>query len=748
MYLFALFLWLASPLFAHENMDSKSGVLEVLPLTNQWMIVITQDKAGPFTIHSMDDPNYSDAKPPARVTDSLVALDKKEPAGIFDIEWVHYNYLELPQALLSGHTYTIASTTKQEVDFTYDETTSISRAIKVNQLGYLPEASCKYGYLSAWLPSFGPLPFDNVKTFEVINATSKEIAYEGPLVLREKNPHLVVRPHLMRKIIGHGVVPELFGEDIYEMNFSGLKNEGDYYIFIPRVGRSFSFHIGPDIYGEAFYHTARTLFQNRCGMDIAGDFTAWPRSACHNGQGYMSDLIPFTGNIRPPSGYNEDDVIAESLSPISAGIVTGGWHGALDASKRLDIFTIIFDLLGAYELNPKKFSDGQLHIPESGNGIPDILDEAEYGLRFAQNIFPADFIAWNKNTYAISRKSRWGALLYAAAAADFAKLVAPFSKEKAHEYLESAKTYYEFGLEDKNGFDHACIHARTRVGDCHAYTIQWSESDRALAPYLFFAKLNLYLASGEQQYLDDIAACAKFALRELQPKTDLAGFETWICFLALRDERIIQTAPWKRFFCAKLNHYTGLAARSPYHISWDPHDAPAKPLELMPTLLSRTRTLLVGANLLHDELFRETASYNLDFLFGANPQCMSWVTGIGTSYPPKVFERTLGLASYLEAPPGLVIFGPGKTDLTPARAHVWQKNPHVPLEKKEGVPLFRQWVSHPENMRGNQFDLVQLESPAIFATACLMGEKWMPNAQLLERKPRAKVTLPSYYPLP
>jgi endoglucanase len=34
------------------------------------------------------------------------------------------------------------------------------------------------------------------------------------------------------------------------------------------------------------------------------------------------------------------------------------------------------ELLFAFEMAPRNFRDGELNIPESGNGVPDVLDEA------------------------------------------------------------------------------------------------------------------------------------------------------------------------------------------------------------------------------------------------------------------------------------------------------------------------------------------------------------------------------------
>lgn len=68
--------------------------------------------------------------------------------------------------------------------------------------------------------------------------------------------------------------------------------------------------------------------------------------------------------------------------------VYGGWWDAGDFDRRTYHFQIIEDLTSVYLMFPENFSDGQLDLPESGNGIPDILDEAAWGAdvwRRAQN---------------------------------------------------------------------------------------------------------------------------------------------------------------------------------------------------------------------------------------------------------------------------------------------------------------------------------------------------------------------------
>ena len=59
---------------------------------------------------------------------------------------------------------------EKHVTFAFHEDITISRALKVNQSGYLPTAGRKYAYLGAWQAGYGPVKFDawSGKTFEVV----------------------------------------------------------------------------------------------------------------------------------------------------------------------------------------------------------------------------------------------------------------------------------------------------------------------------------------------------------------------------------------------------------------------------------------------------------------------------------------------------------------------------------------------------------------------------------------------------
>src|SRR4029079_9390346 len=116
---------------------------------------------------------------------------------------------------------------------------AINPALKVNQIGYLPEAPAKYAYLGVWMGSLGAFDFSTVaKKFEFRDATTHAVAFSGECKLRHKSG-----------VKNEGAYKEdLSFEDVYELDFSALKNEGNYYVCVPGAGRSFTFKVAKDVY--------------------------------------------------------------------------------------------------------------------------------------------------------------------------------------------------------------------------------------------------------------------------------------------------------------------------------------------------------------------------------------------------------------------------------------------------------------------------------------------------------------------
>ena len=206
--------------------------------------------------------------------------------------------------------------------------------IRINQLGYLP--------ISVKVAVLGSKEDIKCSEFSVIDYESDS------LVFTSKN------------ITSHGS----FGpfKNTFRLNFSQLQKPGKYYIQAASVV-SLPFKIDFDVYDGAADFLLQYMRQQRCG------FNPFLKDSCHTQDGYtIYGPMPDSTHID----------------------VTGGWH---DASDYLQYVTTsanaTFHLLFAYRENPTSFSDNySANGLEGSNGIPDVLDEARWGLEWLLKMHP------------------------------------------------------------------------------------------------------------------------------------------------------------------------------------------------------------------------------------------------------------------------------------------------------------------------------------------------------------------------
>jgi hypothetical protein len=241
--------------------------------------------------------------------------------------------------------------------------TTINPAIKVNQVGYLPGAAAKYAYLGAWMGSLGALDYGPwARAFEVRDAASDQPVLEGSCRLRH-------RAGEKTETVYHA---DLSMEDVYQMDLSGLTREGSYYLAVPGMGRSLPFRVARDAYVEPFRVMMNGVLHQRCGIEMKLPSSPHFRPACHRNRTELTDLVQ--GSSPDPSRDLPKHVTGDQKRDLY-----GGHHDAGDYNPRshLDVAEVSFM---AYEIRPRVFYDGQLRIPEAGNGIPDILDEGRWAL--------------------------------------------------------------------------------------------------------------------------------------------------------------------------------------------------------------------------------------------------------------------------------------------------------------------------------------------------------------------------------
>lgn len=212
--------------------------------------------------------------------------------------------------------------------------------VRINQIGYLPEATKVAVFMSD----------DAVKVdgFELVDAFTGDVAWRSD----------AVRPT--------GALGQM--KTTCRLDFSALKTDGAYYIKVLSSGgetRSEIFPINPKVYDGAADFVLNYMRQQRCGWN------PFFKDSCHRKDGII------VGHPDP----KKDSIFLD---------VTGGWH---DASDCLQYTTTsanaIYQMMFAYQSNPEAFSDNHLADGTPGrNGIPDIIDEIYWGLKWLDKMNP------------------------------------------------------------------------------------------------------------------------------------------------------------------------------------------------------------------------------------------------------------------------------------------------------------------------------------------------------------------------
>ena len=714
------------------------------------------DLATSYQVSSTADPNYVTPRLPLQVGRTLVGLGDAAVTGGPEVDYVHYSYLYLPQPLRNGTTYTVTVRGGKRATFLFDTSRTVSRAIKINQVGYLPDAPRKFAYLGCHLYDVGPMDCSAYTRFEVVSATTGAVAFAGTIRLRDSNGRIVP---LVDDNNPATVPPLITGENVYEMDFTGLKATGQFFIRVPGVGRSWPFYHGPDAYGEAFYTAARGMFHQRCGTPLQAPYTNWPRIRCHTDPIFESDMIAFgKGIFNPPSNYQRFDVVGGSLDTSrQTNGVTGGWHDAADWDRNNAHYTPIFDLLNAYEIAPDRFTDNQLNLPESGNGIPDILDEAAYGLTvWLKSMNAAGGVSGFVETrthptidadidYAFSRRTRWDSLLFAAAAAQLAEHLKPIAPSASGRWAWYANRAYLYGNDPKNSLGQATIDGRYNRGAGEPYTLTWEEKDEYIEPFLLHAKVRLFRLTGTKEYLIGVPELINKVRKPFKWPFSTIDYSPWIFFGIVNKPGVVSETQRAQLIASHFKvHADSLVAYiegMPYRCTW-PRNQDFWMSWGASDMANAARGLLAAFALTGDQKYRDSAILNMDYMLGANPMGMSWTTGLGYSYPIDIQHAVSELDGIADPVPGITIYGITGGMYPTLRDTVWRSpggvlSPGLVDFKVPDVPLWRRWSAHPiYNTAQCEFTIQETISPTLFCSAVLMSSGWKPSEALKKRQPR------------
>jgi endoglucanase len=300
----------------------------------------------------------------------------------------HFIFLQLPSSLLQGDAYTLdinatINSDQASSGITFDIFNCRSEALHINLVGYAASSPSKAADLYCWMGDGGARDY---KSFEgkdvfVYNVDTKKEQKAGAVTFWKASG---------AEAQGYNLIKS----SVWNADFPAFTQAGTYRIAIDGVGCSQDFLLADDVFYDPFKVSVLGFFYMRIGQDSAGGIRPVPRRPLWlpgkdpadmkvyitTMQAFHSEWKSFTGGD-PWDNPNAWSNYKKSGNPVNPN-VWGGHSDALDWDRHLGHISIIYDMLLPFVLTKGAISDDNLGIAESGNGIPDILDEARYEVDF------------------------------------------------------------------------------------------------------------------------------------------------------------------------------------------------------------------------------------------------------------------------------------------------------------------------------------------------------------------------------
>ncbi|MEO0471373.1 MAG: glycoside hydrolase family 9 protein [Bacteroidota bacterium] len=438
-----------------------------------------------------------------------------------------------------------------------------------------------------------------------------------------------------------------YGADVWECDFSSFQSPGTYRLVVEKIGSSFPFTIEEDVYRDAFYTTTRGLFHHRSGIERTASHSAWVKPIDHR-PGVNGFSAEYSG-WRYMDGENAFD----SLPVYSTGQLMpnawGGWMDAADFDRNSRHMIAANLLLFSYSLHPDHFTDGELNIPESGNGIPDIIDEAKFcidlfrrligptggicgGLEATDHPAPGQTSWTDTLDWYVYAEEPQSSFILAASAAQLAhSLELAGITDSTTQLLSEATAAYTWAQNNLQTGD---------IGICKA--------DR------MHAAAWLYKMTADATYQTDFENdAADLMATSIDPNEKNIHQAVWV-YLNTDHSNVnlnLQSSLEAQFFAMVDQFYVDVAEARACRMAYNIYS---------PSVLGIGFTtpqifpLIMAYELSGDPTYKQYISTSCDYTLGGNPLNMTWVTGLGARWPRNVANLDSWFDDIEDVLPGIV----------------------------------------------------------------------------------------------
>lgn len=531
----------------------------------------------------------------------------------------------------------------------YEHVPDTGPSVKVNQVGYLPR-----GPKRATVVSDTSRP----QRWSLEAATGKVLA-RGTTTPRGTDPSS--------------------GEPVHTIDFTSYQRSAQGVRLRVGAESSHPFDIDAEAYQSLRTDAMRFFYTNRSGTPIDGAVAGseYARDAGHVG------VAPNQGDVAVPC--QEPKAWMDGWTCDYTLDVTGGWYDAGDHGKYVVNGGIAtHQLLSTYErtlyadtVEEGALADSTLRVPERGNGVPDILDEARWNLEFLLKMQVPDGeplagmahhkvhdVEWtglpllpsdDPKARALHRPSTAATLNLAAVAATGARLWAELDPGFADELLRASRTAYGAATA------HPDLFAPRADGESGGGP--YADSD--VRDEFYWAAAELYLTTGDRRYEDDIVASPLHTADVFAPdgfywgsvaalaRLDLATVPSELC-----DRKRV-----RRSVVKGADQLVALQRGEAFGQTYTPPDG-RYAWGSNSSMLNNQVVIATAFDITDDPSYARSVLEGLDYLLGRNVLGQSYVTGYGTAdarnQHSRWYARSLDV-SLPNPPPGTVSGGPNSS---------------------------------------------------------------------------------------
>ena len=440
---------------------------------------------------------------------------------------------------------------------------------------------------------------------------------------------------------------EFSDETVNLIDFTSLTTPGDYYIRVNNIATdSAVFTVGNDVFDDAHAAVLKAYYFNRASTALEAEYAGvWARSAGH-----------------PDTNVIVADNAASATRP--AGTIISapkGWYDAGDYNKYVVNSGIsTYTLLAAYEHYGAFYTGLDVNIPESGDSVPDILDEVKWNLDWLVDMQDDDGGVYHKLTHenfsasvmpSEANTPRYVVQKSTSAALNFAATMAVASRvfdEYETEFPGLAAQYRSAAL---NAYTWAQANSNIPYG--HTFSRTGEYGDTQLADEFSWAAAELFILTGDTQYWD---AFSDQKAGVSLPSWQYVAALPYISLAFHADD--VLTTEQKEYVESSITNYADSIiqrqANSAYRVpmfaanfNWGGNANAA----------NHGMIALQAYRITGEARYKDVAIAGVDYLFGRNATGFSFVTGHGDVTPVDPHHRQSVADSVVEPVPGFLVGG-------------------------------------------------------------------------------------------